>query len=217
MSVEAVIVAAVPAVFHHDILAVVGKARHQVRVHDQAGRDRTHRIERFAARVALQRPNVDAFMKASVNNSSRRLGRIAHESILAAFPRRRFHSLVVALDVLVKLGAVATINRIVVRREREIQRLGLALRQGRKTRRARQPQNALPGCRIAVSFRRPAPRPVSAPSLDLIGAHAGCDVGFALGDASINLRSVSEGRRWRMRRWFAWRIDKGFDRICNVC
>ena len=120
MPVEAVVIAAIPSVFHHDVPAVVGKSCHQVRVDDHPGGDRAHRIERFASLIALQRADVDSFMKTRVNNSGGRLDRIAHESILATFPGRRFYPFVVALNVLVELGPGVTIDRIVFRWEREV-------------------------------------------------------------------------------------------------
>src|ERR1051325_5724162 len=104
MAVETVVIGAVPAMFHHDILAVIGKARDQVCVDDRARGNGAHRIERFALLIALERADVDAFMKASVNNPSRRLDRIADESILTALPRCRLNPFEVALDILIKLG-----------------------------------------------------------------------------------------------------------------
>ena len=81
-------------------------------------------------------------MKAGVNNSSRRLDRVADESILTAFPRRRFYPFVVALDVLIKLGAVAAINRVVCW-ECEVQWLRLAAHYAENWQRARQARNML--------------------------------------------------------------------------
>src|SRR5207248_3867759 len=102
MRVKAVIATAVPAVFHHHILPVVGIPRDQVRVDDHAPGDRPDLIERFAMLIALKWPDVDAFMKPSKNNSRRRFDRVADKSILTAFPRRRFYPVVIALDVLIK-------------------------------------------------------------------------------------------------------------------
>src|SRR4030081_1795282 len=111
MSVEAVIGRAVPSVLDYDVSSVVLITRHRIRVHDLSVCDGAHFIELFALGVALQRPNVDAFMKARVNNSSGGLDRIAHETVLAAFPRGRFHAVINALDVLVKGRAVAAKER----------------------------------------------------------------------------------------------------------
>jgi hypothetical protein len=83
-------------------------------VDDHARRDRAYLIERFASLIALQRPDVDAFVKPSVNNSGRRFDRIADESILTAFLRRRFHPLVVGIDVLINVGFVDAIIGIVI-------------------------------------------------------------------------------------------------------
>ena len=85
-------------------------------MHDHTRGDRVHRIERLAARVAVERANVDTFMEARVNNSRGRLDRVAHETILAAFPRRRFFSFVIALDVLVKSGQIAREKSVVIGR-----------------------------------------------------------------------------------------------------
>src|SRR5438552_18511383 len=79
----------------------------------------------------VQRTNVNAFMKASVDNARTRLYWIAHKTILATFPRRRFFSVIVALDVLVEIGAAAAKNRVVVGRQRKIHSRGFSLRHGR--------------------------------------------------------------------------------------
>ena len=94
-------------------------------MHDFSVRDGAHFIERFALGVALQRPNVDAFMKARVNNSSGGLDRIAHETVLAAFPRGRFHAVINALDVLVKGRTVAAKERVVIGGQGKIDHLVL--------------------------------------------------------------------------------------------
>src|SRR5437870_4031895 len=114
MRVKAVVATAVPAVFHHHVLPVVGKPRDQIRVDDHARGDRPYLIERFATFIALERPDIDAFVQTGVNNSSRRFNRVANESILTTFPRCRFYPFVIALDILIKLWPVSTINRIVV-------------------------------------------------------------------------------------------------------
>ena len=136
----------------HNVIPVVGISRNEVHVHNFAIGNGAHFVKRFAARVALQRPNVDPFVKSRVNNSFRRLNRIAHETVLAAFPRRRFHAFVIALDGLVERRAAAAKERVVIRRQGKID--NLVLREHRNVRPQRQckhsdeppsPPSPLPG------------------------------------------------------------------------
>src|SRR6266567_7896257 len=102
--------------FDYNILPVVRISRDEVCVYDFAVGNGAHFIERLAARVALERPDVDPFMEPSINNSSRRLDRVADKAILTAFPWRRFYSFVIAFDVLVECGPAAREKRVVRRR-----------------------------------------------------------------------------------------------------
>src|SRR5437762_1173058 len=114
MSVKAVVGATAKTMLNHNVLAVIRIAGHEIRMHDFAICNGAHFIERFAAGVAAQAADVDPFMKPGIHKSDRGLDRIAHETILAAFPRRRFLSFVIALDVLIKRGAAARKKRMVV-------------------------------------------------------------------------------------------------------
>ena len=100
----------------HDVAPVVRSARRAADVNHFARRDRMDRVERFTARVAAHRPDVHALMEARVNRAARGLDRIAHETVLAAFPRVRNHAVEVALDHLVEIGVMPAEQRVVVRR-----------------------------------------------------------------------------------------------------
>src|SRR5205085_3116553 len=86
--------------------------------------DRADFVHRLAAFVAMDAANVDSFMKAPVNDAAACSFRIAHESVLAALPRRRFLPVIIALDVLIKIsrrgGTVK--ERVVVCRQNEVER-----------------------------------------------------------------------------------------------
>src|SRR5260370_19128391 len=103
--------------FDHNILPVVGMPRDEVCVYDFAVGNGAHFIERLAARVALERPNVDPFMEPSINNSRRRLDRVAYKTVLTAFPWPRFHPFVIAFDELVKHWSAASEKRDFLRRQ----------------------------------------------------------------------------------------------------
>src|SRR5436190_14768649 len=100
----------------YNVFAVVRVSGHEVCVHDFAVRDGSHLIQRLAASIALQRANVDSFMKTRVGKALSRLHRIANESVLAALPRRGFHAFVNAFYILIKLWAGAAKERVVIGR-----------------------------------------------------------------------------------------------------
>src|SRR5437763_16539059 len=99
-----------------------------------AATNRAHFIQRLAIFVSGLTANIDAFMKASVDNTRIRLFRVTHKTVLAAFPRRRFFAVVITLDVLIEIGTVAVKNRVVVGRQRKIdsRRFVLSDRRGMK-------------------------------------------------------------------------------------
>ena len=72
----------------HDVASVVRITGDGIDVNYFAIGDRADFIERLAVRVAMHRANVDAFVKARVNQTARRLDRVAHKTVLPAFPRR---------------------------------------------------------------------------------------------------------------------------------
>src|ERR1700736_451109 len=82
-------------------------------------------IARLAVVVAVNRADVDPFVEACVNNAVARLFGIAHESILSAFPRRRFLAVIIALDVLIERRAAAVKDRVIVSRQRKLKRAGV--------------------------------------------------------------------------------------------
>src|SRR4051794_2634877 len=124
VAVKTVVFAAVESVFDHDVAAVIRPARDLIRVYDHTGRDGADHIERLAACVALKRLNVHALMQPRVNNSRGRFDWIADKTIAAAFPRRGFFAMIIALDVLVERRAVAAEERVIVGRQDEIEWLG---------------------------------------------------------------------------------------------
>src|SRR5438270_1869444 len=89
----------------------------------------------------MERTNVDAFVKPSVNDAGICLFGIAHKTILAAFPRGRFFAVVIALDVLVKIGTAAGKDRIVVRWQRQIDSRRFGLRENARPKRDRSDRN----------------------------------------------------------------------------
>ena len=82
-------------------------------------------------RIAAQCANIDSFMETGINSRGRCLHGVTHKTVLAAFPRRGFHAFVIALDVLVKRGAVPAENRVIVRGKDEAEHL--VFRRHRKT------------------------------------------------------------------------------------
>ena len=82
-----------------------------------------HFVERLAVCIAVDRANINPFMKAGVNDASSSAFRITDEAVLAAFPWRRFHAVVVSLNILVKRGAISRKKSIVVRRQDKIENL----------------------------------------------------------------------------------------------
>ena len=112
----------------HDVFPIIRVTGDEVGVHDLSVANGAHFIEGFATRIAVQSANIDSFVKAGVNQACRRLNGIAHESVLAAFPWRRFHSVVVTLDVLIECGTIAREKSVVIRWQDEVDRLMLHLR-----------------------------------------------------------------------------------------
>ena len=68
-------------------------------------------------RIAVQAPDVDPFMESGIDQTLRRRHWIAHEAITAAFPGRRFFTVKIALDVLIKIRTAFAKKRIVIRRQ----------------------------------------------------------------------------------------------------
>src|SRR5438094_5578490 len=63
----------------------------------------------------MQGANIDSFMKTRVYNAGRSLLRIAYNTILATFPWRGLHPVVITPDVLVKCRAITRKECVVVR------------------------------------------------------------------------------------------------------
>src|ERR1043166_5904782 len=107
MPVQTVVAGAVPAVLDHDVFSVVRVAGHKISMHDFPIGNGAHFVERIAVCIAMHGTNIDSFVKAGVNSATRCVGGSAHKPILAALPRSRLLSFVIAFDVLVKGRAVA--------------------------------------------------------------------------------------------------------------
>ena len=65
--------------------------------------------------------NIDSFVKARVNDTTRCVGGVAHKAVFAALPRRRFHAFVIAFHVLVKGRTVAREQSVIIRRQNKIE------------------------------------------------------------------------------------------------
>src|SRR5438552_5975755 len=82
----------------------------------------------------MKAADVDAFVKARVNNAPARLLWVAYETVLPAFPRRRFFPVIIALDVLIEIRTAAVKNRVVIGWQRKVEsrRFTLSHRRGVK-------------------------------------------------------------------------------------
>src|SRR5438105_1958435 len=120
VSVEAVIRGAIPEVLNHDIAPIIGIARHLIGVHHLSVRNRPDFVHWLAPRVAMKTFNIDAFVKSRVDYSFRSPDRIADEPVTPAFPWGRFHPLIVALDVLVKIRTTPAKKRVVIGRKADL-------------------------------------------------------------------------------------------------
>src|SRR6516225_8451324 len=108
---------------------------------DFAVGDRADFIERFAVLITMQRANVDTLMKTRINNAGARFHRIADETILATFPRCRFFTLIIALDVLIKIRTAAMKDRVVVGRQCKVESRRLRFRESSDSQRQYGNQN----------------------------------------------------------------------------
>ena len=116
MSVETVVIRAVPPVLDHDVFSIVGVAGDWIHVHDLAIGNRAHFVERVTVCIAVQGANIDSFVKAGVNGAACRVDGIPHKAVSPALPGRRFCTFIIAFDVLIKRGAVTGEQGVVVRR-----------------------------------------------------------------------------------------------------
>ena len=120
--VQTVVARSIPPVLDYDVAAVVGIPRDGIHMHDPARSDGMNFIGRFALGVALQGPDVHPFVKTGVDQTGRCLDRVAHEAVLPAFPWRGLFSFVIAFYILIKSGAIVAEERVVLRRQSQIQR-----------------------------------------------------------------------------------------------
>src|ERR1051325_9102286 len=102
--------------------------RYAIGIHDFAIGNRVHFVEPPPAGIALERANIYPFMKPRIDQPGARLHRVAHETVLAAFPRRRFFTLIIALDVLIEVAAAAAEQRGVAGRQNKIENIGFGVR-----------------------------------------------------------------------------------------
>src|SRR5207237_1807433 len=95
-------------------------------------------------------------------------------------------SFIIALDVLGKLRAAATENRIVFRGQDEIQRLAFPGGNAGKTH-ARENETTREKSSHRLFLARPEQPPIFFHQLDVIGREAGSDIDFAVGDTPVDL------------------------------
>ena len=110
-------------VFDHDVPAVVRVGWNIVGVNHFACRDGVNHVQRFAVRVSLERPNVDPFVKAGIEDGRTESSRIADESVLPAFPWSTGFSLEITFDVLIKSRVIAAQQRMIFGRQDNVDRL----------------------------------------------------------------------------------------------
>src|SRR5215813_14065343 len=113
-----------------DVFAVVRVTGNRIGVYHFSISDGVHLIKGFTMLVAVERSNIDAFMKTRVNSASCCLGWIAHKTVLTAFPWSRSYSFKIAFDVLVERGAATRKECVVVGRQCQTNRVILCHRYG---------------------------------------------------------------------------------------
>src|SRR5215472_9630008 len=92
-------------------------------MHNLAIGNSAHFVERIAICIAVHGPNINPFVKAGVNDASSSAFRITDKAVLATFPWRRFHAVVVSLNILVKSRAISRKKSVVVRWQDKIENL----------------------------------------------------------------------------------------------
>src|SRR5207253_7644055 len=86
VSVQAVVTGAVPAVLDHNVFPIVRVAGHEINVRDFPIGNGADFIERLAVFIAMHGANIDSFVKARVNDTTRCVGGITHKAVFAALP-----------------------------------------------------------------------------------------------------------------------------------
>src|SRR5262245_22961696 len=114
MSVQTVIARAIPPMLDYNVFAVVGVVRHETNVYDLAICNGAYFVERLAIWIAVHRLDINPFVKAHVNDAASSAFRIADKPVLAALPWRRFHAVVISIDILIKRGAISRKQGIIV-------------------------------------------------------------------------------------------------------
>src|SRR5438045_2317191 len=105
MPVETVIGRSIPHMLDNNIASVVRVTSDVIGVHYFTVRDRAHCIESLPSPIAMQRFDIDAFVKSRVNQPGPSLDGVAHETIATAFPWPRFLAPKLAFDILVEFRA----------------------------------------------------------------------------------------------------------------
>ena len=72
-------------------------------------------IERLAVCITMHRANIDSFVKAGIDGAACGVDGVADKAVFPALPRRRFFSLVIAFDVLVKSRTIAREQSVIIR------------------------------------------------------------------------------------------------------
>src|SRR6266849_3502367 len=107
VSVQTVVTGAVPAMLDHNVSPIVRVAGYEIGMHDFSVGNGTDFVEGLAVCIATHGANIDSFVKAGIDGAACGVDGIAHKAVFAALPRRRFFSLVIAFDVLVKGRTIA--------------------------------------------------------------------------------------------------------------
>src|SRR6516165_8621953 len=107
----------------YDVFAIVGVARNEINVDNLPIGNGAHFVQRLAVCIAMHGPNINSFMEAGVNDPFSSAFRVADKSVLATFPWRRLHAVVVSFNILVKSGAISRKKSVVVRWQDKIEDL----------------------------------------------------------------------------------------------
>src|SRR4029077_312970 len=112
--------------------------------------------------IAVERLDVHALVKARVNQTLGRLDRVAHKTVLPAFPGGGFRALVVALYILIEGRSVVAEEGVVLRRQAKIERRRIRLaaqaeqRPGKQSEESAELAHAINGASLDQSASSPS-------------------------------------------------------------
>ena len=105
--IEAIVRAAVKLMLDYDISPVVRVGRNVIYVNHFPSRDRVNNVQWLAVPITLERPDVNPFVEARVQNGCANSLRISNKSVLSAFPCIADLSLEIASDILIEGRVIA--------------------------------------------------------------------------------------------------------------